>query len=139
MVDQTEMWVGPLAAYGYDGPGWLTEVHPNPTWFTEEPLIEAAAGEFALRILTLDQGTPEDPTDDHTVFEGRCLLDDGDEVVVRDVTWEDGCRDNPVAGSMVRWDHTMMGRRQQEALTFHAACDGMVDVDGKSVPLDLLR
>ena len=95
----------------------------------------AALGQSSWTVDVDDKGTPGDPSDDvYTVNGAQQGVAAGSgaqvaQVSLTTVVLDPSCRKNPVSGMGVIQD-VGTSSLQQTVVTFHAACDGKVDVKG---------
>ncbi len=91
----------------------------------------ALAGATVWDVMIDDMGTPDDPSDDSYTIDGSNTAAGGVSATVISVdmvvlTAE--CRANPVAGE-VRITESGLTNIRTDTLTFHAACDGMAELE----------
>ncbi len=99
------------------------------------------AAQSSWSIAVENAGTANDPRDDKLTLTGTQQQAGGsttNQVTVTNAVMAPTCRANPVSGSATIQKVTNTSV-QQSFLTFHSACDGMVDVGGQSVKLNVFE
>jgi len=119
--------------------GWQLSLPADAvTWVEQtehEPNVDGDprdAGQHGWDVVVARSGS--------TTFDGWIHMADGDVFGLNNITWEPTCVQNPVSGEATRFDHSLLlGQHKQYEVSFHADCDGRVDVDGRTMAIDLLR
>jgi len=112
--------------------GWQLSLPADAVTWVEPTELDPIAGVDHWEVGVAGSGS--------TTFGGWIHMADGDVFGLYEVTWEPTCVQNPVSGEATRFDDSiLLGQREQDEVSFHADCDGHVDVDGRQMAIDLLR